>query len=129
MEAKVELEVGLAHAALHVIKSHCMESVGVRFGLVAYYAVEACGFFLRRSRNGFCPVRGSFKRLKVNGAGRSGMRAAEVENELTVDIYPEVVVTREVKGLRKSVRCTVNRAVSVNGEGDFKLHTKAHIVS
>jgi len=67
--------------------------------------------------------------LEVDGACGPAVRAAEVEDELAVNKYPQIVVTGEVEGLRCAILVdTVSIIAAGQVEGDDQLHTKAKIL-
>ena len=101
-----------------------MDVVFVRIKAIGKAAVSgntARNCLLIISRHGFI--------MEVDRTGCCTVRAAEVEDELAVNEYPQVVVTGEVEGLGCAVFIdTVAATASVQVEGNGQLHTKALVM-
>ena len=99
MEGEAELQVGVEHTALHVVDGHLMRDVRVLVieprgeAAVSVYVLEYLLFVIRGSCHG----------SKVDVTGGHRVRAAEVEHELIIDKYPQIVVTGEIELLMSSI--------------------------
>ena len=121
VEGEAKLEVGVEHTALHVVDGHGMNVVFVGIEAIR----KACVSFNTADNRLLIGNRYGFG-VKVDGAGGCGMRAAEVEHQLVINKYPQVVVTGEVEGLGSTV---LVQTVCVQTKLDSQLHAEALVVS
>ena len=122
VEGETELEVGFEHTALHIVDCHGMNVVLVCVEAVRKAAVSG------RAADRLLVIRSYGLIVEVDRTFGSCMRTAEVKYQLAVNKYPQIVVTGESEFLICAVSVdTVVCSVSVQSEGNRKLHTEAEV--
>ena len=121
LEGEAELQVGVEHTALHVVDGHGVRGVGavVVEPTQDVRVVSGCTCLL------LCIVRCNRLAGEVDFAFCSFMRTAQVEDELAVDEYPQVVVSGESKHL---ICIIVILTAAADGERNLQLHADALVM-